>query len=304
MFIVVCRSRSKKRKYSLAEAVAAVNEDNDACSTAADIAEFDGLSEVIEFVTEEMDVDIVLLPPTTVDSQSDEEDIDDDNLLPSQLPREVPGTVAVHVRNTESNSKQVTTTTTGPSSSKKRSVVVPKWGKNVSFPKVIPCSSESLLAKQEQMKHDLSDRTPYELFRQYYDDEVQNLIIAESVKYARQKNNTSFTLDKSDLDVFIGIMLLTGYHSLPRERMYWCRDEDVQIPYVSSKMSRNRFTEIKKFVHVADNDKITAGDKIYKVRPLMDMVNSKLQQFGIFSRFLSIDEEMVPYFGHHSCKIK
>lgn len=35
-----------------------------------------------------MDVDIVLLPPTTVDSLSDEEDIDDDNLLPSEVPRE------------------------------------------------------------------------------------------------------------------------------------------------------------------------------------------------------------------------
>jgi len=173
----------------------------------------------------------------------------------------------------------------------------------VNFTKVIPSSSESLLAKQEQMKNDLRDRTPYELFKLYYDDEVQNLIITESVKYARQKNNTSFALEQSDLDVFIGIMLLTGYHSLPRERMYWCRDEDVEIPYVSSKMSRNRCTEIKKFVHVADNDKITAGDKIYKVRPLMDMVNSKLQQFGIFSTFLSIDEEMVPYFGHHSCKM-
>jgi hypothetical protein len=56
------------------------------------------------------------------------------------------------------------------------------------------------------------------------------------------------------------------------------------MPYVTSKMSRNRFTEKKKFLHVADNDKITAGDKIYKVRPLMEMVNLKLQQFGIFSR--------------------
>ena len=145
-----------KRKYSLAEAVAAVNEDND--------EEFGGLSEAIDFVTEEMDVDIVLLPPTTVDSQSDEEDIDDDNLLPSQLPREVPGTVAVHVRSTGSNSSPVTKTT-GPPPSKKKSVALPKWSKNVSFTKVISSSSESLIAKQEQMKNDPCDKTPYELFR-------------------------------------------------------------------------------------------------------------------------------------------
>lgn len=54
MFIIVCRSRPakavpQKRKYSLAEAVAAVNEDNE-----DDDAEFGGLSEAIEFVIEWM----------------------------------------------------------------------------------------------------------------------------------------------------------------------------------------------------------------------------------------------------------
>jgi hypothetical protein len=230
-----------------------------------------------------------------VDSLSDEEDIED-ILLPAELPHDVPGRVAVHVRNTESNSESETAKTRRPSSSKKKPTEVPHWGKNVHFDKVLPCSSEALLQLQEQMKHDLCDKNPYELFRLYFDNEVQNLITDESVKYARQHNNTSFTLDTHDLDVFIGILLLTGYHSLPRERMYWCRDEDVQIPYVASKMSRNRLTEIKKFLHVADNDKLNDTYKIYKVRPLMDVVNRKLQQFGIFTRYLSID-------GHHSCKM-
>lgn len=309
MFIVFSMSKQvkdvpQKRRYTLAEAVAAVNED-DQDDDSDDDAEFRALSEAVEFVTDDMDVDIVLLPPTTVDSLSDEEDIDDDNLLPAEIPHEVPGPVAVHVKYTATNTtnRKPATTTTCSSSSKKRSIVLPKWGKNVNFSKVIPCNSERLVAKEEQMKQDLRDKTLYELFKLFYDDEVQSLIVNESVKYARQNNNTSFSLDMSDLDVFIGIMLLTGYHSLPRERMYWCRDEDVQITYVSSKMSRNRFTEIKKFLHVADNDKITTGDKIYKVRPLMDIVNRKLQQFAIFSRFLSIDEEMVPHFGHYSCKM-
>ena len=300
------KSVPQKRKYTLAEAVAAVNEEYEDDDYSGDDAEFGALSEAVEFVTNDMDADIVLLPPTTVDSLSDEENIDDDNLLPAELPRDVPGPVAVHVKNSAinaTNTKLVTAATTRSSSSKKMSVALPIWDDNVDFSKVIPCTSERLVAKEEQMKQDLREKTPYELFKLFYDDEVQNLIVNESVKYARQKNNTSFSLDSSDLDVFLGIMLLTGYHSLPRERMYWCRDEDIQITYVSSKMSRNRFSEIKKFLHVADNDKITAGDKIYKVRPLMDIVNRKLQQFGIFSRFLSIDEEMVPYFGHHSCKM-
>jgi len=39
------------------------------------------------------------------------------------------------------------------------------------------------------------------------------------------------------------------------------------------------------------------------VRPLYDLVNSKLIQFGIFHETLSIDESMTPYCGRHSCKV-
>ena len=40
-----------------------------------------------------------------------------------------------------------------------------------------------------------------------------------------------------------------------------------------------------------------------KIHPLQEAVNSSLQQFGVFSENLSVDEQMVPYFGSHSCKI-
>jgi hypothetical protein len=113
-------------------------------------------------------------------------------LLPSQLPRDVSGKVAVQVRNNPKSSSEQETTPNHQSSSKKRSVAVPKWGKN--FTRVSPTDvSNVILAREEHMKQDVRDKTPYELFKLYYDDEVQNLIITESVKYARQKNNTSLT---------------------------------------------------------------------------------------------------------------
>nr|CAH7757238.1 unnamed protein product [Callosobruchus chinensis] len=41
---------------------------------------------------------------------------------------------------------------------------------------------------------------------------------------------------------------------------------------------------------------------MYKVRPLMDMLNANFQQWGIFHQMLSIDEAMVEYYGHHNAK--
>lgn len=40
-----------------------------------------------------------------------------------------------------------------------------------------------------------------------------------------------------------------------------------------------------------------------QVRPLINLMNEKFLQFGIWSEELSIDEQMVPYFGRHSCKM-
>ena len=38
-----------------------------------------------------------------------------------------------------------------------------------------------------------------------------------------------------------------------------------------------------------------------KAEPLYDLLNEKIQQFGIAHDDLSIDESLVPYYGRHSC---
>lgn len=68
-------------------------------------------------------------------------------------------------------------------------------------------------------------------------------------------------------------------------------------------MSRNKFKNIKQNVHLSDNKNLDLTDNFAKLRPFFNILNEKLSQFGIFSHNLSIDEEMVPYFGRHSCKM-
>ena len=68
-------------------------------------------------------------------------------------------------------------------------------------------------------------------------------------------------------------------------------------------MSRKWFEDTKKFIHFADNNNLPAGDKLVKIRSLQDRVNALLQQFGVFAKDLTIDEQMVLYFGRHSAKM-
>ncbi|KAB0805150.1 hypothetical protein PPYR_02120, partial [Photinus pyralis] len=114
--------------------------------------------------------------------------------------------------------------------------------------------------------------------------------------------NHNFRVTDDEIRLFIGLLLFTGYHRLPRERMYWSLDPDLAIPFVSSAISRNRFQEIKRYLHFADNSGIERNDKMYKVRPIMNILNNKFRQWGILHQNLSIDEAMVKYFGHHSAK--
>ncbi|KAK9700380.1 Transposase IS4 [Popillia japonica] len=41
---------------------------------------------------------------------------------------------------------------------------------------------------------------------------------------------------------------------------------------------------------------------MYKVRPLMNLLNRNFQEWGVFHKDLSIDEAMIKYFGHHPPK--
>ena len=68
-------------------------------------------------------------------------------------------------------------------------------------------------------------------------------------------------------------------------------------------MSCNRFQEIKRYLHLADNNNLVEDDKLAKIRKYLDLLNENFTQFGVFSQNLSIDKQMVPYYGHFSTKM-
>ena len=68
-------------------------------------------------------------------------------------------------------------------------------------------------------------------------------------------------------------------------------------------ISKNRYHKIKRYLHFADNQKLTEGDKMSKTFLLYNMLNCNLVQFSISHELLSVDESMVPYFGCHRAKM-
>lgn len=98
-------------------------------------------------------------------------------------------------------------------------------------------------------------------------------------------------------------MFLTGYNSLPSIRSYWSEKPSLGSSLVKLAMPRDRFRRIKSYFHVCKNDELDVTDKFSKVAPFNKILNRKFMQFGVFAHHLSIDEQMIAYYGKHGCKM-
>ena len=96
--------------------------------------------------------------------------------------------------------------------------------------------------------------------------------------------------------------MFDGYHKLPLEEMYQFLDLDYCTSIVPDTLTRQRYKEIKRNLHLSDNANLNIDDKLFKVRPYMDLLNKKFLQFGLFKFNLLIDEQMIPYKTRHSAK--
>ena len=146
------------------------------------------------------------------------------------------------------------------------------------------------------------DLSPTKSFYRFFDDGVVNFIIEQTVSYAKSKGDHMFTIATCEFRAFIAILFISGYNSLPRRPMYWEPSDDVYNAAVSKLMSRNRFDQIMRYLHLADNAAINKDDKLGKVRPLFNLINERLINFFPLEKNLSVDESMIPYFGKHSMK--
>ena len=174
-----------------------------------------------------------------------------------------------------------------------------RWKKTSEFDSTIP---STVITPSEDLH--LDNISPFKVWQHFFTEDMIEYIVRNTNLYAnRDLNNITFVVSAREVRVFLGILLLSGYHTLPQMSNYWSTQPDLGVPAVYNVITRNRFTEIKKYLHLADNQHLQAGDKLSKVSHMYKFVSNQLIQFGVFSELLSIDESMVPYYGRHGCKM-
>ncbi|KAJ8913353.1 hypothetical protein NQ315_008743 [Exocentrus adspersus] len=269
------------------------------------------LEEVLQDVVTEIEdngnecINAVYIPPDA-DELTDEETIDDNLVINEEpLEREIAGTfeIDVDIDNDDiyDESDEEPLSVTRMKLLRDKEVRDTVWQKKEYTYVRLPKSQEDI--SMQHLKDVLEGKSPLEIFFMFFDDELLSMIVDFSLEYARENNRQDFTFSAADLKKFLGILILSGYHVLPQADFYWSKDEDKGVQIIRSCMSRNKFRSIKRNLHLASNAALDRNDKFSKLRPFFDAINTRNKQFGIFAHNLSIDEQMVPYFGRHSCKM-
>ena len=75
------------------------------------------------------------------------------------------------------------------------------------------------------------------------------MIITQQMNlYAKQdKNEQNFSIDTKEMSHFISLLLISGYHRLPRENDYWLTSTSQETPIFTRTMSRKRSNQLSNF---------------------------------------------------------
>ncbi len=154
--------------------------------------------------------------------------------------------------------------------------------------------------------------TPLDIFTLYYTPDIVNTIVEESNRYAKQtmsqeKWEKFVPLTADDIQAFMGLNILMGINDLPAIDDYWKKDSVYHYSPVADCISRGRYREISRYLHYVDNTTLAPRntptyDRLGKVRPLLDYIQSRFSQVYNPSRELAVDEAMIKFQGQSSLK--
>ena len=145
---------------------------------------------------------------------------------------------------------------------------------------------------------------PLECFHLLLPDEFYDQLLVETNRYAIQqreeKNNFNLwsPVTKEELMAFVGLNIAIGIISLPSIEDYWSTDPILSHSWFHVIMSRDRFREILRYVHLVNNKKAPSRsnphfDKLWKVRPILDVLSNTAPKLYRLHQQISIDESMI-----------
>ena len=153
---------------------------------------------------------------------------------------------------------------------------------------------------------------PSDIFGLFYTDTVMEDIVHQTNLYAQQTMEESqyekwVDVTVEELKAYLGFGILMGIVKLPLIDDYWKKDPFLHYDPIASRITRDRFRDIWRYLHFVDNKTLpppgTPGsDWLAKIRPFFNIINEQCMKLYQPQRDVSIDEAMVKFQGWSSVK--
>ena len=93
-----------------------------------------------------------------------------------------------------------------------------------------------------------------------------------------------------------------GIVELPSLDDYWKRDPLLHYAPIADRISRDRFRDLSRYLHFADNATLSPRgspgyDRLGKVRPIIDYFTSKFAELYNPHKEVAVDEAMIKFQG-------
>ena len=159
------------------------------------------------------------------------------------------------------------------------------------------------------------DAPELQYFEKFLDDDILDFIVQETNRYheylmrefghklkPRSRLLSWEDVDKTEIRTFLALVMLMAHIIKPQLDEYWKSDPLTDTPVFRKYMTRDRFQNILRCLHFADNDYPSDVDRIWKIRQPIDMITSNFSKYFNPFQKVVIDESLILFKGRLAFK--
>jgi len=156
--------------------------------------------------------------------------------------------------------------------------------------------------------------TPMDYFNLMFSMNIIPDFVRHTNNYARWKMEQSETVDpiwyevaENEMKAYLGMNIYMGINKLPGYKDYWSKNNFIGNEGIKSVMTVRRYEKLTEYFHVSDRAAepgrgVQNYDKLYKIRPVLEMAKHNFKNNYKPSMNLAIDEAMIKWTGRLSYK--
>ncbi|XP_054744535.1 piggyBac transposable element-derived protein 4-like [Anastrepha obliqua] len=149
--------------------------------------------------------------------------------------------------------------------------------------------------------------SPIDVFFCLFPESLIDILVEQTNLYRVQRESQQREVSKIELLTFLGINILMGIKKPTSYRDCWSMNPQLHDSYVSKLMTVNRFGFFLSHLHLNDNTKepkrgSPGYDKLYKIRPMVTILNETFKSCYKPKQNQSVDESMIKFKGRSSMK--